>query len=293
MDKTMKKIFSVFMLGIVGFTISAQSVLKTDLTFESKILDKPVKCSVYLPAGYETDSRAYPVLYLLHGFTGDHQDWTQFGEIKHIADREMIKEEVTPMIIVMPDAGLSWYLNNHDGSIRFEDFFVQELIPSVEEQYRIKAEKQFRAIAGLSMGGHGALIYALKYPELFTAVAALSASIRTDQEFVSMPDDQWDRMFALPFGDHKGKKRITDHLKANTVLNIVSSKQPSALDQLDYYIDCGDDDHLIVCNMRLHEALLAKKVPHEFRVRDGAHEWDYWRSALPDVLTFISARFQR
>jgi enterochelin esterase-like enzyme len=100
-------------------------------------------------------------------------------------------------------------------------------------------------------------------------------------------------MFKLPYGNNMGSDRITDHLRSNTVLNIIASKNKSELDRMDYYIDCGDDDHLIICNMRLHELLISKEIPHEFRVRDGAHRWQYWRTGLPDVLSFISSKFHR
>lgn len=287
------KIVSFLLLILTVSGPSSGGKLRTDLFVSSETLNQEISYSVYLPEGYDTSTRDYPILYLLHGFTDDHTGWVQYGELENIANREIDKEEVTPMVIVTPDAGLSWYINNHDGSLPFEDFFIQEFIPEIENRYRIKSEKQFRAIAGLSMGGHGALIYALKYPELFTAVAPLSASIRTNEEFMALPEEQWTRMFAIPFGENPPNKRITKHLKENTVLNIIESKSTEALSQLDYYVDCGDDDHLILCNMRLHGSLIKKGVAHEFRVRDGAHEWHYWRSALPEVLSFVSGKFHK
>jgi enterochelin esterase-like enzyme len=108
-----------------------------------------------------------------------------------------------------------------------------------------------------------------------------------------MSDEQWDEMFAFPFGKNKGKDRITDHLQANTALNIINQRTAAELSQVRYYIDCGDDDHLIYCNMELHTALKRKFVDHEFRVRDGGHEWSYWRTAFPEVLAFVSASFRK
>lgn len=280
---------------IIPHLSSAQGgTIKESLTVESKVLDKEVAYSVYLPPGYDSSDRSYPVLYLLHGFTDDETGWVQFGEVKAIADKEMQKVEVTPMIIVMPDAGLSWYVNNHDGSVMYEDFFINELMPHVESTFKTRAEKQFRAVAGLSMGGYGSLIYSMKYPDKFAASAPLSAGVSTDSSIVNMPMENWNNVYGLPFGkDREGKERLTDHYLQNSVLNIIKTGNAETLKKVRYYIDCGDDDFLIKGNMELHSALLDKGVPHEFRVRNGGHTWTYWRTALPEVLKFVSRSFHR
>ncbi|MFT4787170.1 MAG: enterochelin esterase-like enzyme [Cyclobacteriaceae bacterium] len=283
-------IFSALCLALIS--ARAQSTVQENHTIKSRILQQEINYTIYLPEGYNSSVRDYPVLYLLHGFTDDHTAWIQYGMMQHLTDQAISSGEALEMIVVMPDADLTWYINTFDG-YRYEDFFIQEFIPYIERSYRIRAQKAYRAIAGLSMGGHGSLLYALKYPELFVASAPLSASVRSNEEFIAMSDEQWDNMFALPFGKNKGKDRITDHLKANTALNIINQRTAAELSQVRYYIDCGDDDHLIYCNMELHKALKRKFVDHEFRVRDGGHEWSYWRSALPEVLLFVSASFRK
>lgn len=281
-------------LLMVHSAFSEGGTVRDDLSIESKLLGKPVSYGIYLPEDYHTSARSYPVLYLLHGFTDDHSAWIQFGELKNIADREIQKESVTPMIIVTPDAGVSWYVDSHDGKVPYEQFFIEEFIPAIESTYRIKSRKQFRAIAGLSMGGHGTLIYAIKHPDLFSVAAPLSGSMRIDEDLAGISDADWNRMFTVPFGQRHGNDRITDHLKNNTVLHLVESTPAESLRKVRYYIDCGDDDtHLIGGNMKLHSMLMEKGVPHEFRVRDGGHNWEYWRSALPDVLAFTSRYFHR
>jgi enterochelin esterase-like enzyme len=282
-----------FILFLWAQLTMSQSVVRTDLKINSKVLNREMAYSIFLPEGYGTSHRQYPVLYLLHGFTGDHTDWIQYGEVQKIADNAILKESVTPMLIVMPSADSTWYINTFDGSANYEEYFITEFIPMIEKSYPIRAEKQFRAVAGLSMGGHGALLYGIRYPELFSAVGSLSASVRNDEELIQLSDQQWRRLFVQAYGDYQGKKRITSHLKENTVLNVIKTKNATDLSTVDYYIDCGDDDHLIVCNMKLHEVFLAKKVKHEFRVRDGAHSWSYWRSGLPDILKYVSDRFHR
>ncbi|MFW6157209.1 MAG: alpha/beta hydrolase [Balneolaceae bacterium] len=278
-------------LPVVVF--AQEGILKESLSLESEILGEEVKYSIYLPGDYEESNRSYPVLYLLHGFSDDETGWTQFGEVKHIADRERRKENVTDMIIVMPDAGTSWYINNHDESIRYEDFFVNELISHIDESYRTRTDKEFRAVAGLSMGGYGTMIMATKHPDLFAA-APLSAGILIEEEVVDMPQENWDNVFGTPFGEGlDGEDRLTGHFRENSILEIIENGDAEELGSVRYYIDCGDDDFLIKGNMALHSAMIDQEIEHEFRVRDGGHTWSYWRSALPEVLGFVSQSFHR
>src|ERR1700712_485728 len=149
-------------------------------TVKSAVLNRSVKYTVYLPADYDFSERSYPVVYLLHGYTDDNTGWLQFGEINRYADQAIAMGTIPPMIIIMPNGDSSWYINAYDGKESYEDFFIKEFMPSVEKAYRIKAEKKYRGIAGLSMGGYGTLFYLMKHPELFSAGAALSAAIFDD-----------------------------------------------------------------------------------------------------------------
>lgn len=292
----MKKQWIFFALALVlASQAQAQNgMIKESLRLKSAILGTELEYSIYLPAGYEQSNRRYPVLYLLHGYTDDETGWTQFGEAQHIADQTIASGEAPAMLIVMPDAGVSWYVNSADGKVRYEDFFVQELIPHIDASFRTRTAREFRAVAGLSMGGHGSLIMAMKHPDLFVAAAPLSAGIFTEQELITMPDENWDRVFGPPYGAGlKGSARLTAHLAQNWILKIVENTDAEALKRVRYYIDCGDGDFLIKGNMALHALLIDKGVPHEFRVRDGEHNWPYWRSALPEVLKFVGESFHR
>ena len=285
----------VFCLALTFFQATAQNgVLKESLTVNSKILGKEVRYSVYLPPDYGQSERNYPVMYLLHGYTDDDTGWVQFGEVQQIVDREINAGGSTQMIIVMPDAGVSWYINSSDGKVKYEDFFIKEFIPFIDKNYRTRTQKQFRAVAGLSMGGHGAFIYALKHPDLFSAAAPLSAGVHTEDEILNMADDRWDRVWAPPYGKGlTGKKRLSDHYNQNSTIPIIKNATTDDLKKVKYYIDCGDDDFLIKGNMEIHALLIDKEVPHEFRIRDGGHSWEYWRTALPEVLAFVSKAFHR
>jgi enterochelin esterase-like enzyme len=295
MKKTIACLLLLFFCqSFIGF--AQHGKLIESLKIPSKILGKDVEYSIYLPSDYDANKRNYPVLYLLHGYTDDETGWGQFGEANQIADDAIAKNEATQMIIVMPDAGVTWYQNSYDGKTRYEDFFVQELIPFIDATYRTRPKREFRAVAGLSMGGLGTLLLATKHPDLFTAACPLSAAIWTDEEAANGNTDQarWDATFGDLYGKGLvGKARLTEHYYKNAPIKIVETGKLEDLKKVRFYIDCGDDDFLIKGNMALHAAMIDKKLPHEFRVRDGGHTWSYWRTALPSVLKFVSESFHR
>jgi enterochelin esterase-like enzyme len=264
------------------------------LSVESKILGHPVHYSVYLPPDYDTSDRAYPVVYLLHGFSGNEKDWVQYGEIGQVVDGGIATNKLTAMIIVMPDGGNTWYINNFDGSIRYEDFFFQEFIPTVESRYRIRTAKHYRAMAGLSMGGYGSLFYCMKHPDMFCACAAFSAGIEDEEMMIGKDQNGWDNLFSIPYGAGRiGADRITQHVKDTSVLNIAQSLDKNALTSVRYYLDFGDKDYLGKGSAELHILFLERGIPHEARMRDGGHNWTYWRSGIVDGLAFISAEFRQ
>lgn len=275
--------------------LAQQGMLKESLKVKSTTLGKEVEYSIYLPADYDKSNRSYPVLYLLHGYTDDETGWTQFGEAHLIGDQLMQRGEVAPMIIVMPDAGVSWYINSYDGKSNYEDFFIKEFIPHIESTYRTRPTKQYRAVAGLSMGGYGTLIMATKHPDMFAAAAPLSSGVFTDDEMINAQDRTWKEVLGELYGKKElvGKNRLTDHYSKNSILKIIETGNADELKKVRYYIDCGDKDFLIKGNMALHAVMIDKKIPHEFRVREGAHNWTYWRTALPEVLKFVSESFHQ
>ncbi len=293
----MKNLFLIALLLFCTSSVFAQTTrgtVKESLTVKSQILGKDVKYTIYLPFDYETSQRFYPVTYLLHGYSDNDMGWVQFGEANMIADEAIAKREIPPMIIVMPDGGVSWYMNNFDGSVKYEDFFFKEFIPTIEKAYRIRPEKRYRAVSGLSMGGHGALIYALRHTDMFSSCAAFSSGVFTDDEMIAQPDETWKNIFAILYGANlKGKDRLTELFKSYSAIHIVNNSKPDQFKGLRLYMDCGDDDFLYKGNAMLHIALRDKKIPHEFRVRDGGHTWTYWRTGLKDALQFIGASFHQ
>ena len=293
----MRKLILVIVFITTSMSLTAQvsrgKVLE-GLKMESKILGKEVRYTVYLPFDYETSERYYPIVYLLHGYTDNDMGWIQFGEVNMLADDAIAEHEIPPMILVMPDAGVSWYINNYDGSINYEDFFIQEFMPSIESKYRIRKEKRYRGVAGLSMGGFGTLVYALRHTELFAACAAFSPAIYPKEVFTTIPQQWWEPAWGEVYGHNlEGKSRITDNYLKYNPLEFIPKANIEKLRSVRIYIDIGDDDHLYKGSDRLHSLLRDLKIPHEYRVRDGRHSWTYWRSGIIDGLKFIGMSFHQ
>ncbi len=287
----MYKHILIFLLAVVPFSIFAQSgKVMESLQFESKLVSYPVEYSVYLPADYETSNRSYPVLYLLHGYSDDETGWIQFGEANLIADKGIANGDFPPCIIIMPDGKVSWYVNSFDGKDPWEDMFIQEFIPAMEKKYRIRSKKEFRAIAGLSMGGNGALLLSMHNPELFSTCVAMSAGTFTDEEISS--NGRYDHYFKNIYGE-KPETGVSDYWKANSPIHLLDSVDKEQLKSIRFYIDCGDDDFLYKGNSALHVKMRDLGIPHEYRVRNGGHQWEYWRTGLFDGLKFMAQSFHR
>ena len=273
---------------IPAYILGQSGKVFDNLSMTSKILKSERKYALYLPPDYKTSDRSYPVLYLLHGAGDDQTGWIQFGEVLRIADKAINSGKATPMIIVMPDAntGQRGYFNDPSNDWNYEDFFFEEFVPYIEKTYRIRAEKQYRAIAGLSMGGGGTFIYTLHHPEMFSSACPLSAYIG-----------------ALSFENFKkmipknGKKINEPDLKSyyenHNALSLIKSMDKEQIESVHWFIDCGDDDFLYEGNSLVHMEMRKLDIPHEFRIRDGIHSWTYWRESLPVVLEFVSNHFHR
>ncbi len=286
----MKKYLFLIILGIYNMLpiIAQNGKVYDDLTLKSEILKSERKYAIYLPPDYETSQRSYPVLYLLHGAGDDHTGWVQFGEVLYIADKAINKGKATPMIIVMPDAqtGQLGYFNDINGKWNYEDFFFKEFMPHIEKKYRIKSEKRYRAIAGLSMGGGGSFMYALHHPELFSSACPLSAYI--GPQSIQELKDRFARNKTI-----YNEVDIQNYFDNHNALSLIENNNKEHTSSVRWFIDCGDDDFLYEGNSLIHIALRKKEVPHEFRIRNGGHNWTYWRESLPNVLEFVSDAFHQ
>jgi len=281
--------YLILFLFLTAIVISNAQTGKVfdNLSMKSEILKMDRKYAIYLPPDYETSERSYPVLYLLHGAGDDQTGWVQFGEVLRIADKAILEGSATAMIIVMPDAdtGKRGYFNDIKNEWRYEDFFFEEFLPYIEKTYRIKGQKRYRAVAGLSMGGGGTFIYALHHPELFSSACPLSASCGP----LTIDD-----MGRYTRGQENLKQeQIETYFKTHSVPEMMRNMPDDQKRAVRWFIDCGDDDFLYEGNSITHIEMRKKEIPHEYRVRNGAHNWTYWRESLPVVLSFISDAFHQ
>ena len=285
----MRKLSVCIALLFLSTAVFAQSgKVYDDLSVPSKILKMDRKFAVYLPPDFETSTRSYPVLYLLHGSGDDQTGWVQFGEVLRIADNAIKDGTATPMVIIMPDGntGRRGYFNDPKGDWNYEDFFFKELVPYVEKKYRIKSDKRYRAIAGLSMGGGGSFVYALHHPEMFSSACPLSAATGP----MTVEDAKKQLTRTIP---NVTDSVVTQYYNRHSVVALVNAVPDDQKKAVRWYIDDGDDDFLYEGNCMVHIAMRKKEIPHEFRIRDGGHTWTYWRESLPKVLEFVSQAFHQ
>ncbi len=289
----MKRLLIFLMLGI-SLALNAQglyfkkSQVKQDSIY-SEILSAWIPYNIYLPESYEKDTlRKYPILYMLHGMGETYTAWYERRRFKDVMDLLVSSGEASQMIVVTPNAGGNvedtWngYFNMPGWS--YQDFFFEEFIPFIEKTYRAIGDKPHRAITGLSMGGGGATSYALKHPEMFCAVYAMSALMDIPKSEDSLSDDP------------NSKISLTiSSVKENSCVKFVETIDDNIKDSLrevKWFIDCGDDDFLLDSNIDFFHAMKEAKIPIEFRIRDGGHVHEYWHSALYLCLPFVSRQFK-
>ncbi len=290
----MKKIFLLIIQTMFTLSLSAQPGMahsKTETkTIHSEVLNADIPYNIYLPANYDTDTnKKYPILYLFHGITGTNQDWFDRGHLKDVMDQLAAAGETCEMIIISPKAGgrlpEEWNGYFNMPGWHFETFFFTELLPHIENTYRVIGNKPNRAIAGLSMGGGGATSYAQRYPDYFSSVYAMSALMSLPNRGGSSSPDPNDKRSLL-------NASVIENSCVDYVKNADETRK-NQLRSIAWYVDCGDDDFLIDRNIEFYQAMRIAQIPLQFRVRDGGHTWEYWHSALYTCLPFVSRNFEK
>jgi S-formylglutathione hydrolase FrmB len=256
----------------------------------SKILSHPVPYCVFLPPSYDFDqARKFPALYFLHGLGENAQTLLNAGGwnlIENLWEQRQIGE----FLIVTPAADRSFYINSRDGHVRYEDFFIREFLPFIESHYRIHAERSDRAITGISMGGYGALRFALRYPQLFGSASAHSAALVAELPEVQSSSPQQEalaRMMGTAFGAPFDRAFWN---RNNPFTLVENGARPGGMK---VYFDCGTDDQFgfDAGAQAFHDLLVAKKIPHEFHLYPGGHDWTYFAEHFPASLQFHSHAF--
>lgn len=264
------RVFLFVSLLLRGLCASAAKV--DTLETYSSSMKKNIKTVVILPDDY-TKNKKYPVVYLLHGYSGNYASWVQSQAVLDAATNYQ-------MILIGADGGFSsWYWDSPiDPSFKYETFISKELINWVDKNYTTIASPAGRGITGLSMGGHGALYLAIKHPDVFGATGSMSGGV----DIRPFPNN-WD--MAKRLGKYS---EFPERWEQNTVINLLHLIQPN---QLKIIIDCGTEDFFYSVNENLHREMLYKNIPHDYITRPGAHKWAYWENAIYYQLLFMNRFF--
>jgi putative tributyrin esterase len=272
---------------LLALAADAQPARYETVRFESKLTGKTLPYNVVLPAGYhrrEARVPRYPVLYLLHGYTGHYDNWVTKTKLTDYAARH-------ELIVVTPEGNDGWYTDSATAPAdKYESYIVRELIPDVERRYRAMATREGRAVAGLSMGGYGALKFGIKYPEMFALAASMSgavgaASWRADAD---LPRSSITQSLLQTFGPADGPVKAQ-----NDLFKLVGELPQEQVKSLPFlYLDCGTEDslRLLPTNLAFANLLVERKIPHEYRQLPGDHNWAYWDKQVREVLRLASAK---
>jgi len=264
--------------GAANSLALSQSSRLSEISHPSRVLGRDVSFKVLFPKDYGKAEKRYPVLYLLHGLGGDHRNWTDKTELARMSEK-------LQLLVVMPDGGDSWYSDSFsEPQEAYEKYFLEELIPFVEGTWSARVSRDRRFVAGLSMGGFGAIKFGLKRPDLFSMAGSFSGAL-------DAPSRGEGNAFLRPsimkvFGPSGSDRRKSDDL-----FLLVGSFPSDKISSLPFfYLDCGTEDWLLDTNRKFSDLLLSKKIPHEFRQLPGRHDWKYWDGQVDQFLRMLVDR---
>jgi S-formylglutathione hydrolase FrmB len=276
---------ALWLAPVPGATLGGE--VRRGLAARSPALGRDIPYSLYLPDGYAGSARRYPVLYLLHGHGGTEADWANGGALGATLDALTAAGAVPPMLVVAPGMGNGWYVDNPDpgGLGAVEAAFLADLIPHVDRAWRTDARRAARAVAGLSMGGWGAVRLAMLRPDMFAAAASLSGAL-VPETWAATPE--WAAWFSGAFGDPVDLARFRAASPFTLIPSFAAATPRPAL-----FLTCGDDDDLGLdeATLLFYLALRRAGVPAELRITDGGHDWQLWSRELGPVLRFVGAAF--
>lgn len=259
------------------------------ITVESAALGHPVAVSVYRPAAEPAPGRRWPVLYLLHGLSGDDAAWLTGGDIARTLDHEIATGRLEPVLVVMPDAGDSWYVDAPEPGAQMAEALTTDLPAAIDARYPTAACREGRAVAGLSMGGYGAVLYALMHPERYRAAISLSGSLfqPVDAGAVTLAAGPPPTVFRGAYGDPFDPARFN----AWTVFERLDAMPKDAAKPA-FWVEAGDDDFVAILEgtVAFHVAARRAGFESELRVEDGAHDWNHWKRAIVPALEWLSPR---
>jgi S-formylglutathione hydrolase FrmB len=262
----------------------ATAALVREYKLDSKLMARQMPYNLILPSDYDSEANKtvkYPVIYLLHGLTGSFDNWAKKTRLAEYA----VKHQA---IIVMPEGKNGWYSDSVTAANdQYESYIVKELIPEVDKNFRTIPERNRRFIAGLSMGGYGAIKFGLKYPQMFSLVGSFSGALGA-ASFTEKNAGGIGKSIDAIFGGEASENR-----KSNDIFGIIKEISPEKVKSLPFiYLDCGTEDFLFQNNRDFVELLIEKKIPHEFRQLPGKHDWVFWDSQVQEFLR-LTQKFSR
>ncbi len=236
-----------------------------DVRFYGESIGMQTGMSVILPQG----RGPLPVLYLLHGLSDDHTMWPRRSNIeRYVADMGLI--------VVMPQGGRSFYVNDpRPGGFAFEDHIVKDVVGFVDRTFPTTASREGRAIAGLSMGGYGSLMLAMRYPDMFSVACSHSGAFFFAHNAIENRDDV---------------NALAEAVGEGYDCHLLAGKLKKSGRKIAMRIDCGVDDFLIQPNRDLHAHLDAIGIEHVYEEYPGEHTWEYWNEHVRQTLEFIEAK---
>jgi len=292
MNAKKRRYLSVIWLLILFSGISAygQATAKADVKgfseekLKSVLMARDMPYRVILPSKYASDTSArFPVIYLLHGLTGHYSNWIDKTKLTQYSMNHQF-------IIVTAEGDNGWYTDSASTpNDKYESYIVQELIPEIDKKFRTLAVREQRVIAGLSMGGFGAIKFGLKYPDKFSLVGgfsgALGAAGWTEKNAGAIA-----KSMDLAFGPDD----VSESRKANDIFRLVREVTPDQQKALPYiYQSCGTEDFLIANNRDFLKLLNDKKIPHEYREHPGGHDWTFWDEQVREFLMVAERRMKK
>ena len=270
--------------GVVA-TAPRPAVTKVECSsLSSAILGRSVSYCVALPGDYAASTARYPTLYFLHGLFENERSWSERGG-QDVLDGLVSQSQVGKFLVVLPDGGKTFYINSIDGHERYEDFFIQELVPAIDRTYRTVSDRQARGISGTSMGGYGALHLSMRHADVFGAASAQSAALVPKFPNPIPTEGRWGfyaRILQGPFGSPLNEA----YWEANSPLTL--AEHPEHFANVKLYFDCGDNDRygFEVGAQLLDKILTEKGFRHEFALRPGNHGWSYLSQYMRYALLF-------
>jgi enterochelin esterase family protein len=268
--------------------IVAGGVVTLGLEAESSLLGRPIRYALYMPEA-APPATGWPVLYMLHGLTANDAMWFQGDALNRLLDEAIATGRMQPMIVVAPYVGDSWYV---DSSPRYafgpvDSALATDMIAAIDASLPTASCRSARAVAGISMGGAGAMLQAINHPELYTAAIGFSPALHQPVPAADVRPG----MMADFYGGVFGEPFDPAMFNAANAFNRID-RLAAANDLPDIYLVIGDDDYpdLIESTALFHARLMDEGIDTTLRVLDGAHDWAFWSTVIIPALEWLSPK---